>query len=178
MIKVTSNIDGFIEAYKKRIKLFENKLNKIAKKLAKRMVDDMEKLIKEDKRWQEHGNLSRIDKVDFRIESISTQSVKVYVGEKLPKFEMTDGEFVNPAYFIEFGFGIVGQEKPKINHDKYGWEYNIHDYKESWLFFYDGILMESSGREGINFIHNTVQKYRDNWKVYLKELMEQEDGTV
>jgi hypothetical protein len=174
MIKVTSNINEFLKHYKKRVVNFKVVLDSLAEKLAKRMADDMKNLIQSDKRWQEHGNLSRINDVDFRIEPLSENSVRVHIGENLPKFTMTDGKLVNPAFFIEFGFGIVGQSKPKENHEKYQWEYNIRGHKDSWLFWYEGILMESEGREGINFIYNTIDKYRVGWKYYLKELLEEQ----
>lgn len=172
MITVKSNINEFLKNYKKRIANFKIMLNQLAVKLAERMSEDMKKRIQEDTRWKEHGNLSTINNVDFTIEPIGENSVKVIVGKNLPKFEMSDGTLVNPAFFIEFGFGIEGQDKPKENHDKYNWQYNIRGHEDSWFFWYDGILMESKGREGINFIYNVLEEYRTNWQQYLKELME------
>ena len=174
MITVTSNIEEFLKHYKKRIQNFNDELGSIAEKLAKRMSEDMKRLIQSDRRWQEHGNLSIINDVDFRIEKLSTNSVKVFIGENLPKFIMTDGTLVNPSFFIEFGFGIVGEQKPKEGSKKHNWEYNINRHKESWFFWYNGILMESEGREGLNFIYNTIQRYKDNWTSYLKELLEEQ----
>lgn len=177
MIKVSSNINEFLKHYKKRIHNFKDMLDNLAEKLARRMSDDMKNIIQSDRRWQEHGNLSQIDNVDFTIEKINGSTVKVSVGENLPKFKMTDGTLVNPAFFIEFGFGIVGENKPKEGKDRYGWEYNIRGHKESWFFWYDGILMESEGREGVNFIYQTMDNYRKNLQKYIKELLEgQENG--
>ena len=174
MIKITSNIDEFLKNYKKKVQNFEETINNIAEKLAIRMSNDMKNMIFNDMRWQEHGNLSRINDVDFRVEKINQNSVRVYIGETLPKFIMTDGTLVNPAFFIEFGFGIAGQENPMKNHDKYQWESNIRGHKDSWFFWYDCILMESKGTEGINFMYNTIKNYKDNWKQYLKELLEEQ----
>lgn len=176
MIKVTSNINEFLKNYKKKIDNFNTRLSVIAEKLAKKMSDDMKQFIQRNKRWQEHGNLSKISDVNFRIENLNNNSVRVHIGENLPKFIMQDGTLVNPAFFIEFGFGIAGENKPMQNHEKYQWEYNIKGHKESWFFWYEGILMESEGREGINFIYLTLDEYRKNWKQYLKELMEQNNG--
>lgn len=171
MIKLTSNVKQFSENYKKKAYQTTSALNGLAEKLAKRMSNDMKESIQKDRRWQEHGNLSRIDNVDFRSEIINSNTVRVHIGENLPKFGMKDGTLVNPAFFIEFGFGIVGQQNPKQNHSAYNWEYNISGHKESWFFWYDGILMESEGREGLNFIYNIMQEYKNNWKKYLSELI-------
>ena len=176
MISVKSNINEFLKNYRKKASNFKNSLNGIAEKLAKRMSEDMKSLIQTDKRWQEHGNLSTINEVSFDIESIGDNAVRVSIGDNLPKLVMTDGTLVNPSFFIEFGFGIVGERTPKKNHDKYNWEYNINQHKTAWMFRYNGELMESEGREGINFMYNTIQDYRTNWLKYLKELMESANG--
>ena len=172
MIKITSNIKAVLKSYRQKVEKIKNAMENIAYTLAERMCNDMKNLIQTDKRWQEHGNLSTIDTVDFRIEQSGLNSMKIYIGENLPKFEMTDGTLVNPAFFIEFGFGLIGQSKPKQNHEKYNWEYNIRGHKESWFFWYDGILMESEGREGINFIYTVMDEYRQNGAKYFKELLE------
>ena len=177
MIKITSNINQFLKNYKKKVNNFTSILTSLAEKLALRMSNDMKEYIQRDRRWQEHGNLSRIENVDFRSELVNSNTVRVHIGENLPKFEMTDGSLVNPAFFIEFGFGIVGERNPKINHSKYNWKYNVRGHKESWFFWYDGTLMESEGREGINFLYNIMQEYKKNWKKYFYELvMEIENG--
>ena len=41
-------------------------------------------------------------------------NIRVSIGEKITPHNMSDGNRVNPAYFIEFGFGIVGQNNPMI----------------------------------------------------------------
>ena len=173
MISVKSNIKGFIENYKKKVANLNIVLNNIANKLAEKMSTDMKSLIQTDSKWKEHGNLSKINNVDFRIEPISQNSVRVHIGEKLPKFEMSDGTLVNPAFFIEFGFGIIGQNSPKQGAEKHDWQYNIRGHKDAWYFWYEGVLMESEGREGINFMYNTIQRYKDNWQNYLKELLKE-----
>jgi hypothetical protein len=171
MIKVSSNINEFLKHYKKRVSNFKDMLENIAEKLARRMSEDMKNIIQSDRRWQEHGNLSKIDNVDFTIEKLNGNSVKVSVGENLPKFEMTDGTLVNPAFFIEFGFGIVGQEKPKEGVERYDWEYNIRGHTSYWWYRYEGQRYASKGREGLNFMYQTIDKYRNGWNNYLKELM-------
>ena len=172
MITVKSNIKEFLKNYRKKVGNFKTMLNILATKLAERMSADMKELINKDRRWQEHGNLSTINNVDFRQESVGENAVRVYIGENLPKFIMADGTPVNPAFFIEFGFGIEGQENPMQNKDKYGWRYNINHYVEGWYFKdKDGEQVFSRGREGTNFLYNTIQTYKTNWEQYVAEIM-------
>ena len=126
------------------------------------------------------------DKIEgmFQIENLGNNSVRVSIGENLQKHELSDGTLVNPAYFIEFGFGVRGQKSPAKNHEKYGWEYNLNNHDESgfplpspWVYEgWDGGFHTSDGTVGTNFMYLTIQKYKDNWLKYLKELMESANG--
>lgn len=177
MITISSNINDFISKYKNRVNKINAVLGMLAERLAQRMSADMKELIDKDRRWQEDGNLSRISQVDFRVETIENNKVRVHVGENLPKFVMmNDGTLVNPAFFIEFGFGIVGEQNPKQNHSAYNWEYNINGHKTSWFFRYEGKLIRSSGREGVNFIYTIMQEYKNNWEKYFRDLLSEIDN--
>ena len=171
MITIKSNIKTFLKNYKKKVEKFKISLSLIAEKLAERMCKDMKNLIQTDKRWQDKGNLSEIENVEFRQEKTSETSIRVHIGENLPLFTMKDGTQVNPAFFIEFGFGIVGQNNPKQGTEKYDWEYNIRNHKSYWWFWYEGRRYGTRGREGINFIYQVSQDYKDNWWKYLKEII-------
>jgi hypothetical protein len=174
MITVKSNISEFLKNYRKRVGNFKNTLNVLAEKLAQRMSQDMAYEITSKKFvWVEEGNLSLVSAVDFDIEHIGDNAVRVTIGDNLGVIGMNDGTLVNPLYFIEFGFGIVGKNKPMQGHSEKGWEYDIKDHGEKGWYFYDnyGELVHTQGREGINFLYNTIQDYRNNWRQYLKELM-------
>lgn len=176
MITVKSNIKEFLKNYKKKIANFKTVLNRLSQKLAERMSTDMAYEIARTRHiWTEEGNLDKVSGIDFNITNIGDNAVRVSIGENLEKFEMEDGTLVNPVYFIEFGFGIAGQQNPQDEHSKFGWEYNIHGKEKAWYYYDKTVsppqLLKSEGRQGSNFMYNVIQKYKDNWQQYLKELM-------
>ena len=75
---------------------------------------------------------------------------------------MSDGTLVNPAFFIEFGFGILGEKAPMKDHEKCEWEYNINGHTKGWSYLgRDGDFHGSKGRVGTNFMYNAKQKAKD-----------------
>ena len=197
MITVTSNIDEFLKHYQKRIQNFKSFLGTIAEKLANRMAHDMYEIIqKTENVWAIDDKSNFHDETGkmgfhtskgfdywFEIQPTSETSIRVSVGEKVTPHKMKDGTRVNPAYFIEFGFGVAGQKKPMENATKLNWKYNVNNHKEGgippspWAYTgFDGEMYISDGAIGTNFMYNTFEDYRNNWKQYLKELMEQANG--
>jgi hypothetical protein len=188
MIRVKSNIDGFLKNYQKKIGNFKTSLNSLARKLAERMSADMKDIIvKETYTWSpdaegndETGKMAYHRGIDisFDITNIGDNGVRVSIGNNLQKHIMSDGTIVNPIYFIEFGFGVRGQQNPATNHSKFGWEYNINGRTKGgeppspwWYEGWDGEYHLSDGTKGTNFMYRTIDKYRNGWKQYLKELM-------
>lgn len=196
MIKVSSNINEFLKHYKKRVSNFKDMLENIAEKLAKRMSEDMYKEIQENEAmWapfnpeteqNERGKMGTYKGKSFdfwfEINSMGENAVRVSIGEKIKPHEMSDHSLVNPAYFIEFGFGIIGQQSPAKNAELYGWSYNKNNHSkynnppdDPWIYEgFDHWLRQSRGAEGINFMYRTIDKYRNGWKYYLKELLEEQ----
>ena len=176
MVSITSNIDQFLKDFRRVTYGYNSVIRLIAIKVAQRMCEDMALEISQLKYiWEEDGGgMSDLPQIDFDIKSESEGSIVVSIGENLPKLEMKDGNTVNPAYFIEFGFGIVGQNSPKHNRSKYDWKYNIHGHEHEWYFRgkYNELL-KSSGREGINFMYNVIQKYKKGWKDVFESLIEE-----
>jgi hypothetical protein len=143
-------------------------------KLAQRMSADMALEISRSRYiWEETGGtMSEISAVDFDIVNTGFNEVTIEIGNNILPIEMSDGELVNPVYFIEFGFGIIGEENPKVGADEYDWEYNVNLRDKEWYFRgRDGHSYKSMGREGINFIHTVISKYRNEWKDYFFELL-------
>lgn len=171
-VKVKSNIKEFLENYRKKVENFKVILNTIAEKLAQKMVEFMRNEIETNRfQWAEKGKLETITNVDFAITPLGEKSVRVSIGDNLRKYTMSDGTLVNPAFFIEFGFGIVGQNNPKKNHEYFDWEYNINGHTHAWFYVgFDGQFYESKGVEGINFMY----KAQLNAKQYLKELLKEQ----
>jgi hypothetical protein len=182
MITIKSNIDEFLKNYQKKIKEFENMLNDLATKLVQRMSDDMKQIINDNVMvWSsdeighdETGKMAfhRGKNISFDIEPLTAYSIRVSIGDNLDKHEMTDGELVNPVYFIEFGFGLMGQKNPSYNASKFDWVYNKNLHAKAWSYEgWDGEEHISDGAKGINFMYDTIQKYRKDWKIYLADLL-------
>lgn len=176
MISVKSNINGFLENYKKKAKSFQFVLDNTANKLALKVIEEMKKEIETNRfQWAEKGKLETISNIDFKIEPIGEKSVRVSIGDNLRKYTMSDGTLVNPVFFIEFGFGIVGQNNPKKNHELFDWEYNINGHTEAWWYIgFDGEFYQTEGVEGINFIYKTIYERKEYWQNYLKELLKEQ----
>jgi hypothetical protein len=192
MIVVKTNIGEFIKRYQKKVDKFKSVLSTFAEKLAKKMCDDMLDAINRAKSdWNEPQSFLdtlTINESTFNI-TISGNIAKVTIGENLPLRELGNTEYsivakaqkptyVNPIYFIEFGFGVVGEKKPSPHSKKFDWEYNINRHgrqtEDPWHYRDEMIdLQTSSGKEGINFMYNTIQKYREEWKNYFFELLEE-----
>lgn len=180
MIRVKSNIKGFLKAYRKKVENVKSILNGFAEKLAQRMSEDMlDEILTTKATWapnelqqDETGKMGTIEDVKFEIVSTSNTSVKVVIGENLPKHKMSDGNVVNPVYFIEFGFGIMGKENPQEKAEDFGWIYNKEGHEVAWWYKgFDNKSHYSKGAVGINFLYRTIDKYKKDWKDYLIQLL-------
>lgn len=188
MIGINSNIDKFINKYTKRVNAITKTLQEIAEKMAQRMSTDMALEISRNRTlWEESGGtMSRIDSIDFDIRDNGKCGYIVEIGNNLPKVLVGDSKasalrqflgyepkLVNPIYFIEFGFGIIGENNQSPHHDEYGWYYNLNQHKDAWYYRDSGNLFSSMGTKGINFMYNTIEKYRVDWKKYLFTLIKE-----
>ena len=171
MISVNSNIKEFLANYRKKAEKFTVFLNNVAQKLADKMVEFMrQEIVAKKNVWYEYGSYIDIPDVGFNIIPIDDKTIKVEIGNNLPLLEMNDGTMVNPAFFIEFGFGIIGQNNPMKNNELYNWEYNINKHTKGWAFLgRDGKFYGSKGKEGINFMYNAQQ----NAKRFLSQIIEE-----
>lgn len=175
MITIKSNIKEFLNNYRKITENFKVVLNNIATKLAEKIVQDMKTEIETNRfQWAEKGSLEYISNIDFLITPTSNKSVMVSIGDNLKKHIMSDGTLVNPVFFIEFGFGIVGQNNPSKNHELFDWEYNINNHTDAWWYMgFDGQFYQTKGSKGINFLYKTLHRKKNVWVNYLKELLKE-----
>lgn len=188
MIGINSNIDKFIKKYTKKVDAITKSLEDIANKIAQRMSMDMALEISKNRAtWEESGGtLSKIDNIDFDISSNGKGGYIVEIGNNLPLVTVGDSKasslrqflgyetkLVNPIYFIEFGFGIIGESNKSPHNEEYGWYYNLNQHKGAWYYRDSGNLYRSSGTKGINFMYNTIEKYRLEWKNYLITLIKE-----
>ena len=172
MITVKSTgVDKIIE----RIKSIQdscnvNSLSPITEKIAERIKDFIiNRYISTGTVWQEkNGNLSTVSGDDVLVIKNADNYV-ITIGSRTQPFDMPDhsndtsGLYaglptqVNPYFFIEFGFGIAGQDSPVKNAEKWGWRYNIHNHTQAWTFIgLDGTPTESIGVHGAGAINSLL----------------------
>ena len=189
MITISSNINDFLKAYKKRVEKIKEILLGIAEKLANKMAQDMyAEINRTENIWaieQTEAQHDESGKMGFHkgksfdywfdIQLLENNSARVSIGQKAETHKLKDGTIVNPAFFIEFGFGIVGQNNPAKNAEAVGWVYNKNNHEEAWQYTgWDFLDHISDGAKGVNFMYNTIEKHRGNWSNYLKELFKEQ----
>ena len=171
MVNIKSNASELAQKYS----MLQNKLSENAQVISQLVAEEVSKDIKlaitSSSIWREStGTMSEQYGDDVQVE-VSGNSAIVKVGENTQPIIMNDGSQVNPYFFIEFGFGILGGSSPAPNSSNYDWNYNINQHSEPWLIPNTDVY--SSGTVGINFIYNIVygnkQKYSKIVKDYLME---------
>lgn len=88
--------------------------------------------------WSEEGGtMSEISGNDVTIRKDGGDYI-VAIGEQTPKVSLSGYNglptSINPYLFVEFGFGIVGQNKPVREAQKRGWQYNVKRHTSKWTF--------------------------------------------
>lgn len=139
---------------KANVNSFDSILEKIANRVRSYIIDDY-KL--NGSIWREvNGNLETVDGDDVVVEKKGSAYI-VALGRNTQPFEMTDGAFVNPYFFIEFGFGLIGEKNSIKNAPDFGWRYNIRPWKNGWHFTgLDGTSTWSAGRRGVGTISTLI----------------------
>ena len=168
MVSITSNINDVLKSLKSKQTRFKAIISNIALIVAQAVKDDMVAEINANiSNWSKPYELiSSVVKPESQIILVPTElGYRIEIGNNLGGLEMSDGGLVNPYYFIEFGYGIVGQNSPALKSSEYNWEYNINKHNNYWFFFgTDGKKHATKGRIGINFMYNAIQKNKNSWK--------------
>ena len=174
-------IDLNTKNLQKRLKRLGNHLGSYAsfaaERLLSRMVAEMKQQIAENESiWQEDGSgLSLIVDGDDIEYEWNGNSGKIIVGAKTSRIKMQDGTTVNPYMFIEFGFGLIGQDFPTSHASQNGWRYNVNNHTKGWFYKgVDGGKHYSEGTQGISFFYGIISKYRKQWKKLVAESMGQQ----
>lgn len=141
-------------------------LDKIAEKVKDYIINEYQR---NGTIWQEkNGNLQEVSGDDVVIIK-GVGSYIITIGSKTQPFDMLSYERltnpnysglpseVNPYFFIEFGFGIDGENNQIENAPKFGWRYNIRPWSNGWHFTgKDGTGTWSTGGRGIGAISKLV----------------------
>jgi len=168
MIQIDSNIDKVLKSLKEKQKKLRIVISRISKIVAEQIKQDMIREIELTRsQWSE--SYERIGGVVNPSNQITVNyninGARISIGNSAEKLVMADGGTVNPYYFIEFGFGVIGETSPAKNSSIAGWEYNINKHSKGWYFTgTDEKSHKSYGRIGINFMYNAVQKNKHKWQ--------------
>lgn len=183
-IKIKSNFDQFMkrmQAIPRNIEIFSKE---VVENVLKRMCEDMKReLTLASDLWKDNGGLETIyntnggTDVEYEL-SGSGKSGTIYVGRNTSKILVGKDDkqnAVNPYLFIQFGFGLAGQEKPVEYAVQRGWQYNINNHTEAWWYWgLNGQKQYTTGQVGYDFFYSVLRKYRKEWKRIAEEaLLEQ-----
>lgn len=180
-IQVKSNYNQFIKRLKKIPDMLETAGKDFVEHILKLMRQDMINEINLHRtEWEDGGamdvwaNGADIEKAIQYELSESGKTGRIVV--KSDPITLANGDEVNPFFFIEFGYGIIGQNNPALYASSNGWIYNINNHQNFIIYAYDNMAGEketvkTQGTKGINFFYNTVAKYRNNWKQYAEEYL-------
>lgn len=166
-----SNYNDFIKRLSKIPEAVDIETQSAMNTLLSEMCESMKQIINSERAtWFEYGSpLSAIsgDDITYSLTDDGTGGI-IYVGKNTEPFEMSDGRTVNPYLFIQFGFGIQGQNNPVQYATQRRWEYNINEHTKGWAFI--GIDDEphwTTGRIGIDFFYRVIEEYKEKWKEVL-----------
>lgn len=165
--KVKDNFDDFMKRFNAFAQSFEPTMQDVMNTLLSDMCEEMKQEIDENRsQWEESGSALELLQLGDDIEyEIAGNHGFIYVGRNTNKIKMEDGRDVNPYLFIEFGWGIAGEQQPIQYSAQRRWEYNINAHDKAWVFMgYDNRPHKSIGRVGIDFFYRVVKKYRKIWK--------------
>lgn len=178
-IQVKSNFNNFIKRFRDIPRIIDVASYDAIKELLERMCEDMKEEIRSQRdTWAEVGGpFENWGDLGNDIEyEVNEKSGRIYVGRNTHTLKVGKGDNrreVNPYMFIEFGWGIQGEQNPVRYHTQHGWEYNINKHREAWSFYgVNGNLITTTGRRGIDFFYNTINKYRKEWKDIVSNIID------
>ena len=118
---------------------------------------------------REGSGLSEVDLDDIEYD-FDGRIGTIHIGRNSAPIKMKDNRTVNPYMFIQFGYGIVGEENPIEHHLFNRWQYNVNNHVKAWTYVGgDGQTYWTRGRKGTNFFYSVINKYRREWKNIVRD---------
>ena len=167
MLKIqTKNFDKALLKIEELKERYSNKFESIVYEIAEKIRDYIKnKYISTKSSWQENnGNLSLIDGADVIVVNKGT-SYSILIGSQSPLFVMPERSeqsaqqyqglprTINPYFFIEFGFGIIGKEGST---NRITLDYSTLILNGSNINIFESVYIKSTSSKikiGENYVH-------------------------
>lgn len=168
-IKIKSNwhrVRKNIESLSKQI---DTEVQAAMQEILENMCKEMKaKLASGSQYWMDNGGLEAVYNAsgnqDIEYEIVDNKGV-LYVGRNTSRLIMEDGRVVNPYLFIEFGYGIIGENSPHPKAYLENWDYNVNNHEKAWWFVgINGERTWTMGQKGFDFFYPILDKYKKEWK--------------
>ena len=141
-------------------------VDKLLDRMCQEMITEIKNGIGDIRDGSGLANIS-LDDIKYEFDG---RTGTILIGQNTAPIEMKDGRMVNPYLFIQFGYGIVGEENPVQYHLFNRWEYNVNNRVKAWTYIGgDGKTYWTRGRKGTNFFYNVINKYRSEWKNIVRD---------
>lgn len=173
MLKIKSNIKTFNRKFAKFTNNFNKKIEKaiedITNQFYNQIVTNINLYLPDPKQVDDFSFM-----YDINITKENDMLFLIKLGENSGRVA-TDGTIVNPFYYFEFGFGMVGLGGFS-NYDKafdFGWDYDVNNHSYfGWYYKINGVNYWTDGFEGLGFLQKTVNWYKDNKEEIIKNALE------
>lgn len=180
-INLKSNYSQFMKRMQAIPRNIEIYSKEVVENILQRMCEDMKKKLSlASDLWKDNGGLEQIynihggTDVEYEIGG-NGKSGTIYIGRNTSKIIVGKNDkqnTVNPYLFIQFGFGLSGEEKPAEYAVQRGWEYNVNKHTKAWVYMgINGKKQYTTGQVGYDFFYSVLKKYRKEWKKIAEEAL-------
>lgn len=178
MINIKSNIRTVRKSFQKYVGKFNNKLSQVIEYVTNQFYDELVKNINKFLPNPVRNILTNeIEEDDYsfmydiNIQKENDLLFKIKLGENSLR-KASDGNLVNPFYYYEFGFGIMGEGTYKNYSDaiQFGWSYDVNNHSYAgWTYKVNGMTYWTNGVNGLGFLQETVDWYKENKEQILQD---------
>lgn len=171
MLTIKSNISSVRKKFQKYTSSFNKKLSKAIEDITNQFYNELVKNINKYLPNPVRNILTNEIEVDdysfmndIKIQKENDLLFKIKLGQNSLR-RANDGKLVNPFYYYEFGFGIIGEGTYKNYFDaiQFGWAYDVNDHSYAgWTYPVNDVYYWTNGVNGLGFLQETVDWYKNN----------------
>lgn len=170
MININSNVADVIKFFEEKQRRVQDTESAILKKVAERIRQRLLTMYSAMS-YDSEELLSLIDVDDIDIQYQPNRCI-IKIGSNTEKMTMKDGSQVNPFFFIEFGFGLIGEQNPTKKSKDYNWVYNVNKHKSGW-YYTSKVTGETrvwtQGYSGANAFDNIITNFKNICNEVIRE---------